>query len=75
LAEKYAFNDAELLLAWLKKHSADIVPVISTSKIERVKAALKTQTIKISHGDWYRVLRSNTVARYIYQCWLKLLPL
>lgn len=55
LAEKYNCKEDELLLAWLKKHPAGIVPVIGTSKIERVKAAFKAQSITILHEDWYKV--------------------
>jgi len=60
LAGKYNCKEDELLLAWLKKHSAGIVPVIGSSKIERVAAALKAQTIIISHEDWYKVWQAST---------------
>jgi len=60
LAEKYNCSNDELLLAWLKKHSSGIVPVIGTSKIERVKAALKAQSINIAHEDWYKVWEAST---------------
>jgi len=60
LANKYNCSEDELLLAWLKKHPAGIVPVIGSSKIERVAAALKAQTIIISHEDWYKVWQAST---------------
>lgn len=59
LAEKYNCTEDELLLAWLKKHPAGIVPVIGTSKIERVKAALKAQSISIAAQDWYKVWQAS----------------
>jgi len=59
LAEKHYCSEDELLLAWLKKHPVGIVPVIGTSKIERVKTALKAQSITISHEDWYKVWQTS----------------
>lgn len=60
LSEKYNCTEDILLLAWLKKHPANIVPVIGTSKIERVKAALKAQKIVITHEDWYDIWQAST---------------
>lgn len=60
LSEKYECTEDVLLLAWLKKHSANIVPVIGTSKIERVKAALKAQKITITQEDWYAIWQAST---------------
>jgi len=60
LAEKYSCTEDVLLLAWLKKHPANIVPVIGTSKIERVKAAINAQQLNISHEDWYEVWQAST---------------
>lgn len=60
LSEKYNCTEDVLLLAWLKKHPSNIVPVIGTSKIERVKAALQAQKVNISHEDWYRVWQAST---------------
>lgn len=60
LSKKYECTEDELLLAWLKKHPSGIVPVIGTSKIERVKSALKAQSIEISHEDWYKIWEASS---------------
>lgn len=60
LAEKYNCKEDELLLAWLRKHPSGIIPVIGTSKIERVKAAIKAQSITIAHEDWYKIWQAST---------------
>lgn len=60
LAEQYNCSEDVILLAWLKKHPANIVPVIGTSKIERVKAALQAQQISLGHEDWYKVWQAST---------------
>lgn len=59
LAKKYNCTEDVLLLAWLKKHPANIVPVIGTSKIERVKSAMQAQQININHEDWYKVWQAS----------------
>lgn len=60
LSEKYTCKEDELLLAWLAKHPSGIIPVIGTSKIERVASAVKAQQIDISHEDWYKVWQAST---------------
>lgn len=59
LANAYNCTEDMILLAWLKKHPAKIVPVIGTSKIERVKAAMHAQQINISHEDWYKIWQAS----------------
>lgn len=53
LLEKYNLSLDQLLLAWLFKHPAGIIPVLGTSKIERIKKAKETFTVALSHEDWY----------------------
>lgn len=43
----------QLLLAWLLKHPAGILPVLGTAKTERVKAALAAQEIVLDEQDWF----------------------
>lgn len=60
IGEKYAATLDQVLLAWVTKHPAGIVPVIGSSKIERVKSALNAAKIELSHEDWYRLLQAST---------------
>lgn len=53
LAEKYNAATDQILYAWLKKHPAGIVPVLGTSKIERIQAAYKALDISLTHEEWY----------------------
>lgn len=59
LGEKYDTQPDELLYAWLAKHPAGIVPVTGTSKISRIKNALKGVQLEISHEDWYRLTEAS----------------
>lgn len=60
MMEKYNCELDQLLLAWLAKHPAWIIPVIGTSKIERLRSATKAMDIKISHEEWYDLYQAST---------------
>lgn len=60
MLEKYNCTLDQLLLAWLAKHPTRIIPVIGTSKVERIQSALKAVEIKISHEDWYDLYQAST---------------
>ena len=53
LAKKYGAAADQILYAWLKKHPAGIIPVLGTSKIERIKAAQEALSIELTHEEWY----------------------
>lgn len=53
LGEKHQASADQILIAWLIKHPAGILPVLGTTKINRVKSALNATKIKLSHEDWY----------------------
>lgn len=55
LGEKYQAEPYQLLLAWLRRHPAGIIPVLGTSKVSRVKSALESTSIELTHEDWYRL--------------------
>lgn len=60
LAEVHNATHDQLLLAFLRKHPAGIIPVLGTSKVSRVKTALDAMSIELSHEDWYRLWTSST---------------
>lgn len=44
LSEKYELNNAQLMLLFLKRHPSGIIPVLGTSKTERLEEALKVES-------------------------------
>lgn len=56
LTHKYNVTEAQLLLAWLLKHPADIHPVIGTTNLERITNAAKTVAIDLDLEDWFLIL-------------------
>ena len=59
LAEKYEASIDQILIAWLIKHPAGIIPVLGTSKTERVKTAYEALKIELSREEWYQLLESS----------------
>jgi predicted oxidoreductase len=53
LCEKYEVTTAQLMLLFLKKHPSGIIPVLGTSKIERLKEALAVGSKNLEKEDWY----------------------
>lgn len=60
LAEKYETGVNEILLAWLHKHPSGILPVIGTTKIERLVQAKTAAGIILEREDWFTLLAAST---------------
>jgi predicted oxidoreductase len=59
LCKKYDINTGQLLLAWLLKHPARIIPVLGTSKTSRIKDAMAIQNLSIDSEDWYALYSAS----------------
>lgn len=62
LAEKYQAGADQLLLAWLLQHPAGILPVLGTTKAERIQTAMAARTIHLSNEEWFMLWRASTGA-------------
>ena len=60
LAEKYETGVNEILLAWLHRHPSGILPVIGTTKIERLIQAKNAAGILLDRDDWFKLLAAST---------------
>jgi len=60
LAEKYHTAADVILLSWLMTHPARIIPVVGTSKIERIQSAVDATNIKLEREDWFMLWRAST---------------
>jgi predicted oxidoreductase len=60
LAEKYATGADVILLSWLMTHPSGILPVLGTSKIERVHAAVAATLLKLEREEWFMLWRAST---------------
>ena len=56
LCEKYGAEEDQLLLAWLLKHPSGIIPVIGSSRAERIRKSKESLKINLERVDWFRLL-------------------
>lgn len=56
LCKKYNATESQLLLAWLYKHPAKIIPVIGTTNTQRIEEANQAQFISLETEDWFSLL-------------------
>jgi predicted oxidoreductase len=61
-AELSIKNIDTIIYSWLLKHPAGIMPIVGSSKIERVKNAVEALNIEISDEQWYRIYTASTGA-------------
>jgi predicted oxidoreductase len=59
LAEHYNVDADQILLAWLLVHPSGIIPVLGTSKIERIKKAYNATLIKLTREEWFMLWRAS----------------
>ena len=59
LAEKYNVTVDQVLLAFLFKHPSGIIPVIGSTKIERLKSAYDAASINIEREEWFMLWRAS----------------
>jgi predicted oxidoreductase len=60
LAEKYATGADVILICWLMTHPAGILPVMGTSKIERIHSAVAATLLKLEREEWFMLWRAST---------------
>jgi predicted oxidoreductase len=60
--EMYAIGEAlggvsldQVALAWILKHPARVVPILGTGQIERVRSAVRAESIELSREQWFRI--------------------
>jgi len=59
LAEKYNATVDQILLAFLFKHPSGVIPVIGSTKIERLKLAYDAARINIEREEWFMLWRAS----------------
>lgn len=59
LCEKYGLEENQILLAFILRHPAKIIPVIGTSKIETIRMLKKSLLIDFEAIDWFRILEAS----------------
>ena len=55
LVAKYGVGSDTILLAWVLKHPANVIPVAGTVNIARIQALMKATTLQIETEDWFAI--------------------
>ncbi|QGU94302.1 oxidoreductase [Clostridium bovifaecis] len=50
----------KVMYAWLLNHPANIIPIVGSGKIERIKIAVESLDIKLSREQWFEIWESST---------------
>ncbi len=58
LCIKYSADENQLLLAFILKHPAKIIPVIGTSRWEMIKKFKESLDINLEREDWFKLLEA-----------------
>lgn len=59
LCGKYNAEENQILLAFILKHPAGILPVIGTSRSENIVKLKASLQINLSHEDWFKLLQAK----------------
>jgi predicted oxidoreductase len=60
LAEKYNTGVNQILVAWLLTHPSGIIPVVGTTKVDRLLQAKEAYKINLSREDWFKLWIAST---------------
>ena len=55
LVAKYGVGSDTILLAWVLKHPANVIPVAGTVNIARIQALMKATTLQMETEDWFAI--------------------
>ncbi|MEI7507918.1 MAG: aldo/keto reductase [Flavobacterium sp.] len=55
LVEKYEVGSDTILLAWILKHPAKVLPVAGTVNIARIQSLMKAVELKLDKLDWFAI--------------------
>lgn len=56
LATQKGCPEDAVMLAWLLRHPAEIVPIIGTSRVDRLRDSCEADRVELSREEWYRLL-------------------
>lgn len=56
VAKELGVNESDkIVYSWLLKHPGSIIPILGTSKIDRIKSAIDAFQLKMSLEQWYKI--------------------
>ena len=58
VADAHQVSSEAIVLAWLLRHPAGILPVLGTSRSDRLRACAESLQVKLSREEWYRLFET-----------------
>jgi len=58
IARDYGTSRTVIALAWLLRHPSNIVPIVGTTKPDRIRDAAQAEKVHLSRDEWYRLLEA-----------------
>ncbi|MDR7209635.1 aldo/keto reductase [Flavobacterium piscis] len=55
LVEKYSLGSDTLLLAWILKHPAGVIPIAGTVNVARIQSLMKAVELELDKEDWFAI--------------------
>ncbi len=55
LVKKYHLGSDTILLAWVLKHPANVIPVAGTVNVARIQALMKATELQLEQEDWFAI--------------------
>lgn len=55
LVEKYSLGSDTILLAWILKHPAQVIPIAGTVNIARIQMLMKAAELELDTEDWFAI--------------------
>lgn len=55
LVEKYHFGSDTLLLSWILKHPAKVIPIAGTVNVARIQSLMKAVELEMDKEDWFAI--------------------
>ncbi len=56
LASREGVTRAEIALAWLLRHPSHVIPIVGSVNPERIRQAIKADSVELTRDDWYALL-------------------
>lgn len=56
MASGYGVSPTALILAWVMRHPAGVIPIVGTQRPDRIVEAARAAHVELTAEDWYRVL-------------------
>ena len=58
MARELGASRAAVALAWLMRHPSGIIPIVGSTKSERIRELAESDELQLTHEQWYALLTS-----------------